>query len=177
MVDECHLLWGDIYGYVWGQTNERISIPVVNARYKQTYFGALDYKTKEFLTYAAKKGDSENTINFLKYLQLQRPSANLLIIWDGASYHRSGAIQEYLDSLNRELEKEQWLINCKLFAPNAPQQNPVEDIWLQAKKLIREFYFFCHSFSVVKALFELAINGQIFDFPKLNDYGIFSQMI
>lgn len=113
----------------------------------------------------------------MEYLRSQRPEANLLIIWDGASYHRSAAIQDYLDSLNRELEKEQWLINCKRFAPNAPQQNPVEDIWLQAKKLIREFYFFCHSFSIVKALFELAINGQIFDLPKLNEYGNFSQMI
>ena len=55
MVDECHLLWGDICGYVWGKTNERVTIPVVNARYKQTYFGALDYKTKEFITYAAEK--------------------------------------------------------------------------------------------------------------------------
>lgn len=53
MVDECHLLWGDVCGYVWGKTNERISIPVVNARYKQTYFGGLDYKTKEFITYVA----------------------------------------------------------------------------------------------------------------------------
>jgi transposase len=177
MVDECHLLWGDICGYVWGKTSERISIPVVNARDKQTYFGAIDYKTHEFITYAAKKGDSQNTINFLEYLQLQRPGANLLIIWDGASYHRSNAIQDYLDSLNRQLEQERWLITCKRFAPNAPQQNPVEDIWLQAKKLIREFYFFCHSFSVVKALFELAVNGQVFDFPKLNEYGNFSQMI
>ncbi|MBD0390686.1 MAG: IS630 family transposase [Nostoc sp. C3-bin3] len=177
MVDECHLLWGDICGYVWGKTSERISVPVVNARDKQTYFGAIDYKTHEFITYAAKKGDSQNTINFLEYLQSQRPGANLLIIWDGASYHRSNAIQDYLDSLNRQLEQEQWLITCKRFAPNAPQQNPVEDIWLQAKKLIREFYFFCHSFSVVKALFELAVNGQIFDFPKLNEYGNFSQMI
>ncbi|MFN5873638.1 MAG: IS630 family transposase, partial [Aphanizomenon sp.] len=55
-----------------------------------------------------------------------------------------------------------------------PQQNPVEDIWLQAKRLIREFYFFCHSFAVVKALFELSINCQIFDFPKLHNYGVFS---
>ncbi len=67
--------------------------------------------------------------------------------------------------------------NFKRFALNAPQQNPVEDIWLQAKKLIKEFYFFCHSFSVVKALFELAVNGQFFDFPKLYEYGNFSQII
>lgn len=174
IIDECHLLWGDIIGYIWGTRSERISIPVVNARDKQTYFGALDYKTKEFLTYSAKTGNSENTINFLEYLRSQRPDAKLLIIWDGASYHRSQQIKDYLDSLNANLEKEQWLITCERFAPNAPQQNPVEDIWLQGKRLIREFYFFCHSFSVVKALFELSLNCQIFDFPKLHESGVFS---
>ncbi|MCC5669985.1 IS630 family transposase [Nostoc sp. CHAB 5784] len=174
MVDECHLLWGDICGYVWGKTSERVTIPVVNARDKQTYFGALDYKTKEFLTYKAEKGDSKNTIIFLEYLQKQRPGAKLLIIWDGASYHRSQEIQDYLNSLNSELDKEQWLLTCLRFAPNAPQQNPVEDIWLQAKRLIREFYFFCHSFTVVKALFELSIHCQVFDFFKLYEYGVFS---
>ena len=34
MVDECYLLWGDICGYAWGKTNERVTIPVENARYK-----------------------------------------------------------------------------------------------------------------------------------------------
>ncbi|MEH2330079.1 transposase [Nostoc sp.] len=131
-------------------------------------------QTKEFITYAAEKGNSKNTINFLEYLRQQRPLAKLLIIWDGASYHRSQEIPDYLDSLNRELEKEQWWITCLRFAPNAPQQNSVEDIWLQAKRLIREFYFFCHSFKVVKALFELSIHCQIFDFPKLHEYGVFS---
>lgn len=174
MVDECHLLWGDISGYAWGKTSERISVPVVNARDKQTYFGALDYKTKEFITSPAAKGDSKNTINFLEYLRQQRPDAKLLIIWDGASYHRSQDIQNYLDSLNRELEKEQWWITCLRFAPHAPQQNPVEDIWLFAKRFIREFYFFCHSFPVVKELFELSVHCQIFDFPKLHEYGVFS---
>jgi len=117
----------------------------------------------------------------LEYLRLQRPGAKLLIIWDGASYHRSQKIKDYLDSLNADLDKEEWLITCvrvafrrKRFAPNAPQQNPVEDIWLQGKRLLREFYFFCHSFSVVKALFELSVHCQIFNFPKLHEYGIFS---
>ncbi len=90
---------------------------------------------------------------------------------------RSQQIKDYLDCLNREFKPEQWLVTCERFAPNAPQQNPVEDIWLQAKRLIREFYFFCHSFSVVKGLFELAINCQIFDFPKLDESGVFSRMI
>ncbi len=31
-------------------------------------------------------------------------------------------------------EKSEWLIICELFAPNAPEQNPVEDIWLVWQK-------------------------------------------
>jgi transposase len=174
MVDECHLLWGDVCGYVWGKMNERVTVPVVNARYKQTYFGGLDYKTKEFFTYKAKTANSETTVSFLQYLQSQRPGAKLLIIWDGASYHKSQQLRDYLDSINCGLKPNQWAITCELFAPNAPQQNPVEDIWLQAKRMIREFYFLCRSFSVVKRLFEFCIHCQIFDFPKLNEYGVFS---
>ncbi len=107
-------------------------------------------------------------------MRAQREESKLLIIWDGASYHRSQAIKDYLNSLNNGIEKEHWLMTAYRFAPNAPQQNPVEDIWLQAKRLIREFYFFSHSFSVVKALFEISISGQIFDFSKNYEYGVFS---
>ena len=60
------------------------------------------------------------------------------------------------------------------FAPNAPEQNPVEDIWLSAKRFIREFYHLCKSFSTVKRLFELVTHRQTFDFPKLFMYGSFS---
>ena len=35
--------------------------------------------------------------------------------------------------INQEKPEEKWLINCLKFAPNAPEQNPVEDIWLQTK--------------------------------------------
>jgi hypothetical protein len=35
--DECHLLWGDLCGYVWGKTSERIEVPITNERQKQTY--------------------------------------------------------------------------------------------------------------------------------------------
>jgi transposase len=38
-----------------------------------------------------------------------------------------------------------WSITCILFAPNPPQQNPVEDIWLQAKKFLRKYWYLCRS--------------------------------
>jgi len=30
--DECHVLWGDTLGYVWGKKNERIEFPITNER-------------------------------------------------------------------------------------------------------------------------------------------------
>jgi len=35
-LDECHLLGNDVCGYVWGQTNSRIEIPIKNIKDRQT---------------------------------------------------------------------------------------------------------------------------------------------
>jgi hypothetical protein len=48
-VDECHLLGDDGCGYVWGPTDMRIEIPIKNLKDRQTYYGALNYQTKEFI--------------------------------------------------------------------------------------------------------------------------------
>ncbi|MEG3900366.1 hypothetical protein QT989_32810, partial [Microcoleus sp. SVA1_B6] len=38
-LDECHLLHGDLTGYVWGQSKIRIEVPITNEKDRQTYFG------------------------------------------------------------------------------------------------------------------------------------------
>jgi hypothetical protein len=48
------------------------------------------------------------------------------LILDGISYHKYGEIREFLSSVNRDKEPKDWSITCILFAPNSPQQNPVE---------------------------------------------------
>jgi len=43
--NECFLMsviyWGDVCGYIWGKSNRRIEVLIVNERQKQTYYGAL----------------------------------------------------------------------------------------------------------------------------------------
>ncbi len=39
-------------------------------------------------------------------------------------------------------------------APNCPEQNPIEDIWLQAKTWVRRFCALVPSFSHLKWMFE-----------------------
>ena len=86
-------------------------------------------------------------------------------------------IDELDDFINQTKSEQEWLINCTKFAPNAPEQNPVEDIWLQAKNFIQQFYHLCSSLRVVKWLFKFFADGQIFNFPKLFQYGILPQPI
>ena len=88
-----------------------------------------------------------------------------------------GEMPEFLREVNQGLEKSDWMITCELFAPHAPEQNPVEDIWLQAKRFIRECWYLSGSFSMIKDLFMLATHYQFFEFSKLNMYGIFAKKI
>ena len=103
-LDECHLLWGDISGYGWSRRNQRVDVEVKSTKERQTYYGALDYLTKRFIVQEYSGGNEDNTIAFLKYLQsLSDDSTQWVIIWDGASYHRSGKIQEFLCQVNGSL--------------------------------------------------------------------------
>ncbi len=65
----------------------------------------------------------------------------LVILWDNARYHCSKDVKAYLDQVNHDLEEKDWKITCLPFAPNAPQQNPVEDVWLKGKNFLRRHFF------------------------------------
>jgi putative transposase len=60
LLDECHLLWGDLSGYVWGKSDQEIGVPVVNERCKQTYYGAVDYLDGELLLKSYDAGNSRS---------------------------------------------------------------------------------------------------------------------
>ena len=156
--------------------------------------GAVDYLEGELLLKAYGGGNSENTINYLQYLLAQSPNQRLLIFWDGesswgcrfpspklanpkgATYHRSKEICAFLDSINQGLPPDQWKIHCVRFAPNCPEQNPIEDIWLQAKTWVRRFCALIPSFSHLKWMFEWFIRHTTFDFSTLQMYGVFSKI-
>jgi transposase len=130
LADECHLLWGDVCGYGWGKTSERLVAQVGNAKERQSYFGALNGKTGEVLLLPADKADSEATVVFLKHLQAHYLHKKVWVIWDNASYHCSQLVKDYLKEVNGQLPPEQWPLTLIGLATNAPEQNPVEDVWL-----------------------------------------------
>ena len=80
-------------------------------------------------------------------------------------------MREYLHRINQGVPPDQWKVTCILLAPHAPQENPVEDVWLKAKTWVRRHVHLATSFQKVKQLFTRATKGvPYFDFPKLDQY-------
>lgn len=169
LVDESHLRWGDVLGYVWGKAAERICVPIVNEKRGQTYYGA-QVESKEVLVRPLAKGNSKCTIEFIKYLLSRSSGQRIVLIWDGASYHKSYELQDFLNEINKDLPPEKWRVTCILLAPHAPEQNPVEDVWLKCKNYLRQNFLSCTSWANVKKLFLEATKILDFDFNKLNQY-------
>lgn len=164
------MLWGDTTGYVWGRRNEKTGVPIQNIKQRQTYYGALNLYHRDFVLMPHDSGNSKNTVAFIKHLQNLNPDKKLILIWDGASYHRSEEVRTYLNQVNEDLEEKNWKITCLLFAPNAPEQNPVEDVWLRGKNFLRKHFYKNKTFRQVKRCFSDFINQQTFDFNKIDRY-------
>jgi len=150
---------------------------MTNERDRQTYYGALNYQNKEFIVREYKQGNSKNTVLFLKFLRQLNPGSRLLIIMYGSSYHKYKEMKEYLKKVNQDLDPFQRPVQCEILAPNAPEQNPVEDIWLKAKNFLRKFWYKLRSFVLVKWLFTFFIQREVFELKKINKYGVFQKKI
>lgn len=168
--DECHVLWGDTLGFIWGRRNEKIEVPITNEKERQTYYGAINLATKDMHITPFDAGNGLNTVAYVKELQALYPQAKLLLIWDRASYHTYGKMHAYLQDINEGLDERDWTITCELFAPSAPEQNPIEDVWLKGKQFLRKYFYKHTTFSQVKTAFFNFLQSEKFDFPKLNMY-------
>ena len=169
-IDECHLKWRDICGYGWGLSHHRLTTSIVNVCERQTYYGALNMQTGAMMSAAYATANTHNTIAFLEQLRAHYEGKPLILLWDNARYHRSAEMQTYLAHINQNTTKDNRLIHCINFAPYAPEQNPIETVWLKAKQIIRTHFQENPLFKRVKELFVNSIHDTYFDFPKLHMY-------
>lgn len=174
--DECHLLWGDVCGLVWGKRNQPIEVSVSNQRLRQSYYGTVNLLSGQFHLQAAEAGNGKNTVTYVKALQALYPQSRIWLIWDGASYHRYGQMRDYLAEVNADLPPDAWPVTCFLFAPNAPEQNPVEDIWLKGKNWLRKHFAQNKTFAQVKQCFADHLSDLIFHSVKFSWYWPYPQV-
>ncbi len=164
------MLWGDVCGLAWGKRNHPLEIPITNQKLRQTYYGAVNFLTQQFHLKPFLSGNGENTVAYVKWLRKLYPDAKLWLLWDGATYHRYVEMRDYLLEINADLPEEEWPVTCILFAFNAPEQNPVEDIWLKGKNWLRKNFAFNKTFADVKKCFSECLQDAIFPSAKYDWY-------
>ena len=172
--DECHFCWGDALGYVWGEKGKRTDVPISNEKTRQTYFGCANILDGEAIVKKYPKGDGENAVKYLKYLVEKYSDKRIFILWDKATYHTCNEVKNYLKEINKGLAKKNWKLTLALLPLAAPEENPMETIWLKGKNYVRSMFDKCITFSDVKSIFEEYISSNLFNFEKMNNFGNFS---
>lgn len=144
-VDEAHFHQDLDLGYTWapkGEPTWRASTsPGLDKRIN--WYGAYNFSEGRCFIWHEGKCNSEHTIQFLQRLSrwLDEPApkggaehgAQLVIIWDGASYHRSKIVQTEIQRLGIEL------IQLPGYSPDL---NPIEGLWKWMREDVTQHY--CH---------------------------------
>ena len=134
-IDEAHIHQDADLGFMWSVCGKRAWVgstsPGLSA--KSTFYGLYAYNEGQVHIWPYERANGEITIEVLKRLRDIYPDRKLIIIWDGASYHRSATVQEAAAAL------EMTLIKLPAYSPDFM---PVEALWRWLREDVT--YNYCH---------------------------------
>ena len=121
-LDEAHIHQDTDLGYGWAERGRRLRVapgsPGLSA--KVSFHGLhLDNEGRVRL-WPYPRANGEHTIEVLRRLRAEHPDRELVVLWDGASYHRAGTVREAAAALRIELMP---------LPGHSPDLMPVEALW------------------------------------------------
>jgi transposase len=147
-IDEAHLHRDLDLGYTWGRVGARVwrvtDCPPLKERVN--WYGAYNFTDGQCLIWAEGACNTENTIRFLHKLDewLRTDPRRVVVVWDGAPWHRAKLIQRTAEELGIEL----------VALPGySPDLNPIEGLW----KWMREAVTQLKCYQSVTKLFEACL--------------------
>ena len=116
--------------YGWRPTGGREQVRASFSRESVRIFGAMSQDELRI-----KIVESTNSSTFREFLEeIRRDRPRLFMVLDNASYHKSKAVREYVESTGGDVELE-------FLPPYTPQLNPVETVWRDLKKRLAGRFF------------------------------------
>lgn len=137
-VDESHFHQDLDSGYTWGLRGKpvwrRSSSPPLSARLN--WYGAYDFSQGSVFIWHEGRCNGHHTMQFLQRLvkRFDESKARLVVIWDGAPWHRSKCVQDQAEELGIEL------IQLPSYSPDL---NPIEGLWKWMREEVTQHY--CHN--------------------------------
>jgi transposase len=135
-LDEAHIHQDADLGYGWSERGERFwihsSSPGLAA--KRSFYGLYLYNEGQVRLWSSPRANGEHTIDVLHRLRAELPDRKLIVLWDGASYHRAGIVHQTAAELQIEL----------LALPGySPDFMPVEALWRWLREDVTDHH--CHA--------------------------------
>ena len=116
--------------YGWRPTGGREQVRASFSRESVRIFGAMSQDGLRI-----KIVEPTNPETFREFLEeIRRDRPRLFMVLDNASYHKSKAVREYVESAGGDVELE-------FLPPYTPQLNPVETVWRDLKKRLAGRFF------------------------------------
>ena len=132
-VDEAHLHRDLDLGYTWGRIGTRVwrvsDCPPLRDRVN--WYGAYNFTDGRCLLWAEGACNTDNTIRFLHKLDewLRTDPRRVVVVWDGAPWHRAKRLQRIAEELGIEL----------VALPGySPDLNPIEGLWKWMREAVTQ---------------------------------------
>lgn len=147
-VDEAHIHREMDLGYTWsfvGKRSWQVSdCPSLSERIN--WYGAYDFSRWRCMIWEDGQCNGDKTLLFLRQLKdwIGDDTRRVVLVWDGASYHRDKRVRALATELGFEL----------LPLPGySPDLNPIEGLWYWMREEVTKNY--CHP--TIRALFDACI--------------------
>jgi transposase len=135
-LDEAHIHQDADLGSGWATRGERFWIasrsPGLSARV--SFYGLYLYNEGQVRLWPYARANGEHTIEVLHRLRAAFPDEVLIVLWDGAPYHRAKAVREIARTLDIELMP---------LPGYSPDLMPVEELWHWLREDVT--YHHCHA--------------------------------
>src|SRR5215203_1216162 len=135
-VDEAHIHLDADLGYGWAERGERFWVastsPGLSARV--SFYGLYLYNEGQVRLWPYSRANGEHTVEVLRRLRAEFPNEALIVLWDGAPYHRAQAVREVATTLDIELMP---------LPGYSPDLMPVEALWRWLREDVT--YHHCHA--------------------------------
>lgn len=141
----------------WLKRGERTIVKVNRKRESQSYIGLLNQKSFICHTYEMPWQNQQEVLKALGLFLEEYTDKKICIVWDNASFHKGQEIRKALKK-GELLER----IHLIAFPPYAPDQNPIEHVWNDAKGVIANIQR--DTFSETKTAFVGHIRSRKFNY-------------
>ena len=128
VADECRVQTESDTTSIWYPKGKYPTIKVDQTKQALSFYGALNVATGECHALDAPRQTSASTVSFLRKLERMYQGKQVLLIWDGAPWHR-GEVRQYLKQKHK-----QWQLELIYFPAYSPDLNPQEHVWKQTRK-------------------------------------------